>query len=62
MFEKEYKDGMNMDEAVNLGLKALSAAIEEKLDAQTVECGIVEFGKPFRRLTDDELNGYIAKL
>lgn len=62
MFEKEYKDGMNMDEAVNLGLKALSAAIEEKLDAQTVECGIVEFGKPFRRLTDDELNRYIAKL
>ena len=62
IFEKEFKDGMTFVEAMLLGLKALSAAIEEKLDPQTVECAVVEKDKPFRRLDDAEIGGYIAKL
>ena len=62
MFEKEYKDDMTYEEAMLLGLKALSSAIEEKLDPASVECSVVEPGKPFRRLTDSEIGELIGKL
>ena len=62
MFEKEFKDDMTYEEAMVLGLKALSAAIEDKLDPQTVECGVVEIDKPFRRLDDAELGAFIEKI
>ena len=45
-----------------LGLKALSAAIEDKPTPQTVEAGVVKLNEPFRRLGEKELEGFIAKL
>ncbi len=62
IFEKEFQDGMSFDDAMVLGLKALAAAVEDKLDCNTVECGVVEKGKPFRKLTDDEVSQFISKL
>jgi proteasome alpha subunit len=62
MFEKEYKDGMTYDEAMILGLKALANAIEEKLSAATVEVGVVKTDEPFRRLSEEEVAGFISKL
>ena len=62
MFEKEFKDDMTYEEAMTLGLKALSAAIEDKLNPQTVECGVVETGKAFRRLDEAELGSFIEKI
>ena len=61
-FEKEFKDGMTFEEAMILGLKALSAAIEDKPTPQTVEAGVVKINEPFRRLGEEELEGFIAKL
>jgi proteasome alpha subunit len=62
MFEKDFKDDMSFDDAMALGLKALSAAIEEKLTPQTVEVGKVEKDKTFTRLDDKELEAYISKM
>lgn len=62
VFEKEYRDDLTYDEAMILGLRALSSAIEEKLDPTSVECSVVEPNKPFRRLTDSEIEGFINKI
>lgn len=62
VFEKEYKDGMSYEDAMLLGLKALSAAIEEKLSANTVEVGVVKLDTPFKRLSEEEIGKFIEKL
>ena len=62
MFEKDFQDGMKFDEAVMLGLKALGAASEDKLSASTVEVGVVEKNRKFRRLDEKELEKFIGKL
>ena len=62
ILEKEYKDGMTYDEAMILGLKALANAIEEDLSAATVEVGVVKTDEPFRRLSEEEVAGFISKL
>lgn len=62
MFEKEFKDDMKYDEALTLGLKALASAVEEKPTVDTVEVGVVEKGKRFRRLDPKELEKFIGKL
>ncbi|MCK9312741.1 MAG: archaeal proteasome endopeptidase complex subunit alpha [Methanocorpusculum sp.] len=40
LFEKEYKETLSAEEAVQLGLKALYTATEGKFDMNTVEIGI----------------------
>ena len=62
MFEKDFQDGMKFDDAVALGLKALGAASEDKLSASTVEVGVVEKNRKFRRLDEKELDKFISKL
>jgi proteasome alpha subunit len=62
MFEKEFKDGMTYGDAVLLGVKALKAAIDEDLTAQTMEIGVVDSDRKFRRLIESELEGLIKKL
>lgn len=62
VFEKSYQDGMSFEEAAKLGLKALSAAIEEKLKADSVEIGVAEVGKKFRRLSEEEVSALISKM
>ena len=61
LFEKEFADGMTFEAAAKLGLKALSAAIEEPLSAKSVEIGVVEKDKKFRRLTESEIAKLIGK-
>jgi proteasome alpha subunit len=62
VFEEEYKEDMNMDEAVLLGLKALRKATEEALNTKAVEIGVVKVGERFRRLTEAEVEAYVKKL
>ncbi len=62
MLEEEYKDGMKRDEALALGLRALQKSNEEPLNPQSVEIGIVEKGKPFRKLEEKEVKEKIGKL
>ncbi|MDR0334781.1 MAG: archaeal proteasome endopeptidase complex subunit alpha [Methanomassiliicoccaceae archaeon] len=62
MFEKEFKDGMAYNDALLLGVKALKAAIDEDLTAQTIEIGVVDSDRKFRRLAENELEALIKKL
>jgi proteasome alpha subunit len=61
LFEKEFADGMTFEAAAKLGLKALSAAIEEPLSAVSVEIGVVEKERKFRRLAESEISKLIGK-
>ena len=62
MFEKEFQDDMPCEDALLLGLKALGSAIDDKPSADSVEIGIAELGKKFRRLSHEELAGLVEKL
>ena len=62
MFEKEFQDGMKFEDAIVLGPKALGAASDDKLSSSTVEVGVVEKGRKFRRLDEKELDKFISKL
>ncbi len=59
LFEKEYKEDMTYNAAIKLGLKALEAAIEEKPSADTIEIGVADVGKKFRRLSETEIDSFL---
>ena len=59
LFEKEYKEDMTYNSAIKLGLKALEAAIEEKPSADTIEIGVADVGKKFRRLSEAEIDSFL---
>ncbi|MFQ6012332.1 MAG: archaeal proteasome endopeptidase complex subunit alpha [Thermoplasmata archaeon] len=61
-FEEKYNDDMDRDTAVLLGLEALQKASEDKLQADTIEVGLVEAGKRFVRLTLEEVHAYLRQL
>lgn len=61
IFEKDFKDNMSFDAALKLALSALASAIEEKLNPESIEIGVVKTDEKFRRLTGDEKTKAIAK-
>lgn len=61
VFEKEYQDDMEYRDALKLGLKALGNALEEKPVAASVEIGVVETGKKFRRLSEEEISDLLKE-
>lgn len=62
ILEKEFKDKMSFEAALKLGLKVLSAAIEDTPSAESVEIGVVEKDKKFRRLSETEISKIISKI
>ncbi|MGB2582297.1 MAG: archaeal proteasome endopeptidase complex subunit alpha [Thermoplasmata archaeon] len=62
VFEEDYEEGMTMEDAVLLGLKALTKATEDKLSTQAVEIGVVRSNENFRKLTEAEVDAYVKKL
>lgn len=61
-FEKNYKDGMSMDGAIQLGIQALYEATERKLKAESVDIGIVDKRKKFRKFSSEESRIYVEKV
>ncbi len=62
VFEEQYQEGMEMEDAIVLGLKALKKATEEeKLNPKSVEIGIVRQGSNFRRLDEGEVEAVVGK-
>ncbi|MBM4237347.1 MAG: archaeal proteasome endopeptidase complex subunit alpha [Euryarchaeota archaeon] len=62
VFEEDYREGMDMDSAIVLGLKALKKATEEeKLNPKAVEIGIVRRDHDFRRMEESEVESYVEK-
>jgi len=62
-FEKNYKEKMEKDDAIVLGLKALIYATEKKIEKEAIEIGVIEEGKVFNILSQKEIEKYfdIAK-
>ena len=62
VFEEQYQEGMEMEEALVLGLRALKKATEEEnLNPKSVEIGVVRTGSNFRRLGDAEVEAVVEK-
>jgi proteasome alpha subunit len=59
-FEENYKDGLSMDEAIMLGLKALKEVAKDV--NLSVEIGVVKTDKPFIRMAQEEVQKYIEKV
>ncbi|MCS3924055.1 archaeal proteasome endopeptidase complex subunit alpha [Methanosalsum natronophilum] len=60
IFEAKYSDDMEQGSAIDLGMEAVYKSSEGKLDASTVEIGIVDVeSKKFRKLSSDEVKGYV---
>ena len=63
VFEEEYKENGEMEEAILLGLKAILKATEEQtLDPKGVEIGVVSKDQNFRQLNAAEVESYVGKL
>lgn len=63
VFEADYKEDMNVDEAVLLGMDALYKASEGKFDAATIEVGVVTLeGRQFRKLAPEEVEKYVQRV
>ena len=62
VFEKDFKDNMTQTQAVNLGLKALSAANENNLKSEVVEIAIINPEKEFHTLSSEEVGKVVKKI
>ncbi len=60
--EKNYKKGMNKEQAIKFVLKALKKAKGKDFNEETVEIAYVDQkGKKFTKITEDEVAGYLEK-
>lgn len=59
MFEEKYKEDMNLDDAILLGLSALQKATEEPLNTSTVEIGVVKKDVEFTKMNSINIQKYI---
>ena len=62
VFEKDFKDNMTQNQAVNLGLKALSAANENNLKSEVVEIAIINPEREFHTLSSEEVGKVVKKI
>lgn len=61
-FEANYSDDMDIDSAIMLGMDALYNVTEGKLDASTLEVGIITTDtKQFRKFSNEEVENYVNK-
>ncbi|HEX3014714.1 MAG TPA: archaeal proteasome endopeptidase complex subunit alpha [Methanobacterium sp.] len=62
-FEKKYKEGMKLNEAIDLALDAVYEATEGKTSAESVEIAVIDFEtKKFRKLSEEEIEEYVEEL
>lgn len=63
VFEKKYTDDINLKDAINLGLEALYNTTESKLDAATIEIGLVQLKqKQFKKVKDEDVAKYVQEV
>lgn len=61
LFEENYKEGMEMEDAILLGLEGLQKASEEKLSKKAVEMALIRKGV-FKRLSEKDVEKHLQKL
>jgi proteasome alpha subunit len=60
-FEEKYDEEMSLEDAVELGIKALHKGTEGKLNADAIEIGIVQKDGKFHILTSEQTKSYVLK-
>ncbi|MGA3020994.1 MAG: archaeal proteasome endopeptidase complex subunit alpha [Candidatus Micrarchaeales archaeon] len=58
MLVKEYKEGMDTEESITLGIKILNKINEAKLESSHVDIGYIGDGKEFTILNEQEITKY----
>lgn len=61
VFEEEFRDNLDKDAAIALGLKALLKATEGKLNAAALEVGLVHSAEAFRKLSTEEVKVFVDR-
>ncbi len=63
VFETEYREDLSIEEAILLGMTALYKSTEGKIDAATLEVGVVTLqDRAFRKLAEEEVQQYVSKV
>ena len=63
IFEEKYREDMNCDEAILLGLEALYKAAEGKFEASTTEIGVIKLDeKLFWKLEEEDVAARVAEM
>jgi proteasome alpha subunit len=60
-FEKHYKEDIPMDEAIDMGIKALHKGTEGKLNPDATEIGVVDKNFNFNVLSPEKTKEYVSK-
>ena len=60
-FEEKYKEDMTLEEAIDMGIKAIHKGSEGKLNPNAIEIATVDTKEQFRRLPQDETKNYVQK-
>ena len=60
-FEEHYRDNMTMEEAIDMGVKALHKGTEGKLNPDAVEIGVVKKGIKFHIISPAETKSFVTK-
>ncbi len=60
-FEEKYKENMTLEEAIDMGIKAISKGSKGKLNPDAIEIAVIDAKNNFRRLSHDESKNYVKK-
>jgi proteasome alpha subunit len=60
-FERNYRENMTLEEAIEMGIKAIYKGSKKKLNPDTIEIAVVGITEKFRRLSLDESKEYVHK-
>jgi len=60
-FEKNYRENMTLEEAIDMGIKAIHKGSEKKLNLDAIEIAVVDTTEKFRRLSHEETKNYVKK-
>ncbi len=63
LLEKDYKDGMGLEEGAALLVKALEKGLDEKeqLDLGRLDFAFIEEGKKFERVPKQKIKSFLGK-
>ena len=60
-FEEKYKENMTLEEAIDMGIKAIKKGYKGKLNPDAIEIAVIDAKEKFRRLSHDESKNYVKK-
>ena len=60
-FEKNYKEDMTLEEAVDMGIKSIQKGSEKELNPDAIEIAIINIKEKFHKLLPDETKNHVKK-